>query len=390
MKIKRIETFSTRDVGLVRVTTDSGHEGWGQVSTYHSDITCTILHRQVAPWVLGRDVAALDELGDLFDHVFEKEHKFPGSYMCRAVCGVDTALWDLHGKLQGRSVCELLGGTPRPLRVYASSMKRDITPADEADRFLRLRERHGYDAFKFRVGAECGRNRDEWPGRSEEIVRTVRTALGDDVDLLVDGNSCYRPETAIELGQVLQEYGICHFEEPCPYWEYEWTRQVTDALALDVTGGEQDNNLALWKYMIDNDTVDIYQPDVCYMGGIERTMRVVKMAQQAGKTITPHTANLSLVTIFTLHLMGAIENAGPYVEFAIEGPDYYPWQYDIYRDFPVAKDGKVQVPQEPGWGVEINPDWLERSNYQASEADAAACRQPKLEPMPGRDSIGNS
>jgi len=390
MKIKRIETFSTRDVGLVRVTTDSGHEGWGQVSTYHSDITCTILHRQVAPWVLGRDVAALDELGDLFDHVFEKEHKFPGSYMCRAVCGVDTALWDLHGKLQGRSVCELLGGTPRPLRVYASSMKRDITPADEADRFLRLRERHGYDAFKFRVGAECGRNRDEWPGRSEEIVRTVRTALGDDVDLLVDGNSCYRPETAIELGQVLQEYGICHFEEPCPYWEYEWTKQVTDALALDVTGGEQDNNLALWKYMIDNDTVDIYQPDVCYMGGIERTMRVVKMAQQAGKTITPHTANLSLVTIFTLHLMGAIENAGPYVEFAIEGPDYYPWQYDIYRDFPVAKDGKVQVPQEPGWGVEINPDWLERSNYQASEADAAACRQPKLEPMPGRDSIGNS
>ena len=382
MKIKRIETFSTRDVGLVRVTTDSGHEGWGQVSTYHSDITCTILHRQVAPWVLGRDVAELDELGDLFDHVFEKEHKFPGSYMCRAVCGVDTALWDLHGKLQGRSVCELLGGTPRPLRVYASSMKRDITPRDEADRFLRLRERHGYDAFKFRVGAECGRNRDEWPGRSEEIVKTVRAALGDDVDLLVDGNSCYRPETAIELGQVLQEYGICHFEEPCPYWEYEWTKQVTDALALDVTGGEQDNNLALWKYMIDNDTVDIYQPDVCYMGGIERTMRVVKMAQQAGKTITPHTANLSLVTIFTLHLMGAIENAGPYVEFAIEGPDYYPWQYDIYRDFPIAKDGKVQIPQEPGWGVEINPDWLERSSHQVSEADDAAFRKPKLVPMP--------
>jgi L-alanine-DL-glutamate epimerase-like enolase superfamily enzyme len=157
---------------------------------------------------------------------------------------------------------------------------------------------------------------------------------------------------------------------------------VTDALALDVTGGEQDNNLALWKYMIDNDTVDIYQPDVCYMGGIERTMRVVKMAQQAGKTITPHTANLSLVTIFTLHLMGAIENAGPYVEFAIEGPDYYPWQYDIYRDFPVAKDGKVQVPQEPGWGVEINPDWLERSSHQVSEADDAAFRKPKLVPMP--------
>jgi len=382
MKIKSIETFCTTDVGLVRVTTDSGHRGWGQVSTYHSDITSTILHRQVAPWILGREVSDLSQLGDLFDHVFEKEHKFPGSYICRAVCGVDTALWDLHGKIQEKTVCELLGGTPRPMRVYASSMKRDITPQDEADRFMRLREEHGYDAFKFRVGAECGRNRDEWPGRSEEIIKTIRQSLGDDVDLLVDGNSCFRPETAIELGQTLAEYDVCHFEEPCPYWEYEWTRQVTEALPMDVTGGEQDNNLALWKHMIDNDTVNIYQPDVCYMGGIERIMRVVNMAADAGKTITPHTANLSLVTIFTLHLMGAIKNAGPYVEFSIEGPDYYPWQYDLYRDFPIAKDGKVAIPQAPGWGVDINEPWLEQSSYQISEADESSYRQPKLEPMP--------
>jgi len=383
MKIKSIETFCTPAVGLVQVTTDSGHQGWGQVSTYHSDITCTILHRQVAPWVLGRDVSELALLGDLFDHVFEKEHKFPGSYMCRAVCGVDTALWDLHGKLQGKSVCELLGGTPRPLRVYASSMKRDISARDEAERFARLRDEHGYDAFKFRVGAECGRNRDEWPGRSEEIIKTVRQVLGDDVDLLVDGNSCFLPETAIELGQVLVDNGICHFEEPCPYWEYEWTKQVTDALSIDVTGGEQDNNLALWQYMIDNDTVDVYQPDICYMGGIERTMRVVNMAAAAGKIITPHTANLSLVTIFTLHLMGAIENAGPYVEFSIEGADYYPWQYGIYEDFPIANNGKVQIPEGPGWGITVNESWLEKSSYQLSMADAADYRKPKLIPMPG-------
>jgi len=381
VKIKSIESFSTTDVGLVRVTTDTGHQGWGQVSTYHSDITATILHRQVAPWVLGRDVSELSELGDLFDFVYEKEHKFPGSYLCRAVCGVDTALWDLHGKIEQKSVCELLGGKPRPIRVYASSMSRDITPQGEADRFNRLRDEHGYDAFKFRIGAECGRNQDQWSGRSEKIIKTVRRQLGDNVDLLVDGNSCFLPETAIELGQVLVDNGICHFEEPCPYWEYEWTKQVTDALPIDVAGGEQDNNLAMWKYMIDNDTVDVYQPDICYMGGIERTMRVVKLAADAGKIITPHTANLSLVTIFTLHLMGAIENAGPYVEFSIEGADYYPWQYGIYDDFPIAKDGKVQIPEGPGWGVDINQSWLEQSNYQISEADDASYRLPKLVPM---------
>ncbi len=181
MKIKSIETFSTRDVGLVRVRTDDGAEGWGQVSTYHSDIASLVLHRQVAVHALGADVSDLAGLSGLIGRIYEKEYKFPGSYMCRALGGLDTALWDLHGKIQGKSVCELLGGTPRPIRVYASSMKRDITPRAEADRFLRLRDAHGYDAFKFRVGAECGHNQDEWPGRTEEIVPTIRAALGDEV-----------------------------------------------------------------------------------------------------------------------------------------------------------------------------------------------------------------
>ena len=101
MKIQRIETFCNPAVGFVRVTTDDGAQGWGQVSPYQADITCTILHRQVAPWALGRD--ALD-LEDLVDYVFEREHKFPGSTLYRAIGGVETALWDMRGKLEGRSV----------------------------------------------------------------------------------------------------------------------------------------------------------------------------------------------------------------------------------------------------------------------------------------------
>ncbi|MDH3691920.1 MAG: mandelate racemase/muconate lactonizing enzyme family protein [Gammaproteobacteria bacterium] len=367
MKIKRIETFSTKDVGLVRLTSDDGARGWGQVSTYHSDVSALVLHRQVAVHALGQDISDLSKLGDLLDWIYEKEHKFPGSYMCRALGGLDTAIWDMHGKLQGKTVCELLGGTPRALRVYASSMRRDITPEDEADRFLRLRDTHGYDAFKFRVGAECGRNQDEWPGRTQKIIPTIRKELGDEVVLLVDANSCYQPDTAIDVGRILMDNGICHYEEPCPYWKPNWTKRVTDALPIDVTGGEQDNNLALWRYMIDARVVDVVQPDVCYMGGIERTLRVVKMAGDAGLPCTPHAANLSLVTIFTLHLMGAIQNAGPYVEFSIEQEDYYPWQYGVYSELPIARDGKVQIPEGPGWGIEINPDWLEKAEYQTSE-----------------------
>ena len=367
MKIKSIETFCNEHVGFVRVTSESGAAGWGQVSTYNADITAKVMHRQVAPWSLGADI---DDLDDLLDVITEREHKFPGSYLRRAMAGLDTAIWDLRGKLAGKPVVELLGGSPQKLRAYASSMKRDITQEDEVRRFQRLRDEKGFDAFKFRVAAECGRDVDEWPGRTEAIIPAIRNGLGSSATLLVDANSGFSPVRAIEVGRMLEDHGVSHFEEPCPYWELEQTKQVTDALAIDVTGGEQDCDLPTWRHMIEMRAVDILQPDVCYLGGIARTMRVVKMAEAAGLPITPHCANLSMVTLFTMHLLGAIPNAGKYLEFSIEGPDYYPWQEGLFKKSPFEiEDGKATIPAEPGWGVEIAPSWLEKSSYQISERD---------------------
>jgi len=365
MKIKRIETFTIPEVGFVRVTAEDGAQGWGQVSTYNSDITSTVLHRQVAPWMLGKDTTDLD---DLLDLVTEREHKYPGSYLRRAMAGVDTAIWDLRGKQAGKPVAALLGGSAGTLRAYASSMKRDITPKDEATRLKALRDRDGFDAFKVRAGSEVGRNKDEWPGRTEEIIPTMRRELGADVALLIDANSCYSPDRAIEVGHILQDNGFSHYEEPCPYWEFEQTKQVRDALDIDITGGEQDCDLPTWKRMIDGRVVDIAQPDILYLGGICRTLRVVQMANDIGMKITPHCANLSMVTLFTMHLLRAIPNAGKYLEFSIEGPDYYPWQYDLSTHDPYAiTDGKATVTDAPGWGVEIRPEWLAKARYQKSE-----------------------
>ncbi len=367
MKITRIETFDTKYVGFVRITAEDGSIGWGQVSTYNSDITCQVLHRQVARWVLNRDTRDLD---DLLDLVTEREHKFPGSYLRRAMAGFDTAIWDLRGRQAGKSVAELLGGTPGPIRAYASSMKRDITPADEADRMKRLRDLHGFDAFKVRAGAEVGRNRDEWPGRTEEVIATMHREMGDTATLLIDANSCYSPDRAIEIGRMLEQNGFSHFEEPCPYWELEQTKQVTDTLNIDVSGGEQDCDLTIWKRMIDMRAVDIVQPDILYLGGIARTLRVARMAQAANLPVTPHCANLSLVTLFTMHLLRAIPNAGKYLEFSIEGADYYPWQEGLFTTDPYRiDDGQAIVTGAPGWGIEVSPDWLARARYSVSNAD---------------------
>ena len=352
----------------MRVTAEDGSIGWGQLSTYNANITALVFHRQVAPWAVGREAF---DIAALVDAIPQREHKFPGSYLYRAIAGLDTALWDWRGRREGKPVAALLGGGAGRVLAYASSMRRDITPEEEAERMLRLRGRYGFQAFKFRVGSECGHDHDEWPGRTEAIVPALRQRLGSGATLLVDANSCYSPGRAIEVGRMLEDYGIVHFEEPCPYWELEQTRQVTEALTIDVAGGEQDWDMQHWKRMVAMRAVDVIQPDVLYVGGMLRALRVAALGAAAGLTCTPHSANLSLVTLFTMHLLRAIPNAGPYLEFSIEGADYYPWQAGLLdRDPYAVTDGQVVVTDEPGWGAEPDAAWLAKSVREVSEAAA--------------------
>jgi len=353
-KIKSVETFTSGNISICRVRTDYGAEGYGQLSPFDADISAMILHRKIASHALGKDPADIDAIVDL---CIEQNYKFPWSFVCRALTGLDTAIWDLLGKRAQKSVCELLGGKPRPIPAYGSSMRRDITPEDEAARLVRLRDTQGFLAFKIRIGKVCGHDQDQWPGRTEKLVPTVRKAIGDEVSLLVDGNSCYTPPRAIEVGkQILEPNNVCHFEEPCPYWELEWTAAVAAALKVPVAGGEQDNDLAQWRRMIKMHAVDIVQPDLCYIGGLTRALRAAAMAAKADMPCVPHSANLSMVTVFTLHTLGAIPNAGPHMEFSIEPTE---WTKGLYEPELKVVDGKVRIPDGPGWGVTINPKWLD-------------------------------
>jgi len=363
--ITKVESWTRGAYGFVRVTTADGREGWGQLSSFEPDITATVLHRQVARHVLGSDPARID---DLVDRVIDANMKFPWSYICRALAGVDTALWDLYGKIQGKPVCALLGGRTDPFPVYGSSMRRDITPAAEAARLVRLRDERGFRAFKVRVGTATGHDRDAAPGRTEKLIPTIRKAVGDDVRLLADGNSCYTPPRAIEVGRLMEDHGYFFFEEPCPYWELEWTAEVAAALKMNVAGGEQDNDLAQWRRMIRLNAVDILQPDLCYVGGFTRAWRVAKLGQPAGKPVVPHSSHLAPITLFSLHFLAAAPNAGPFVEFSIE-EDANAGEA-LYSPALQVVDGRVKIPDEPGWGIRINPAWLEQAAHQISERPA--------------------
>lgn len=364
--ITSIETYVRGAIGVVRLRTADGREGWGQVAPYETGVTVDILHRLIAPHVLGKDPADLEAL---IDRAIEANYKYPWSFVCRAACGVDTAIWDLAGRVTGRSVASMLGATRGDLPVYGSSMRRDISPADEAARLARLRDSHGYRAFKIRVGREVGRDGDAAPGRTEAIIPSVRKAVGGDVELFADANSCYTPPKAIEVGRRLEDAGYTMFEEPCPFWEIEWTAEVAAALRMPVSGGEQDNDLAQWRRMIAMNAVDVTQPDICYVGGFTRGLRVARLAASAGKPVVPHSANISLVEVFSVHLMAASPNAGSFLEHTIEDDaGVNRLAAAMYEPQLVVRDGRVRVPDGPGWGVHIAPAWLEQAQRRVSEA----------------------
>ena len=363
LTVKSIETFRRDQLGLVRITASDGSTGWGQMAPYEPDISAEVLHRLIARIVIGRDISDIDAINDA---VIDAQLKFPWSFLCRALAGVDTALWDLYGQITGKPVAVLLGGSVRPLPAYGSSMRRDISPVDEATRLARLRDEVGCKAFKIRLGTPGGRNRDAAPGRSEAIIPAVRKAVGPAIELHADANSCYTPDVAIPMGRRLEDSGYAAFEEPCPYWELEWTQEVTRALSMDVQGGEQDNDMAQWRRMITMRAVDIVQPDICYTGGLTRAWRVAKMAEAAGLVTKPHAANVSLVTVFTMHMLAALPKAGE-VEFSIEADAAITKLARAMFD-PVLemKEGLAVMPDGPGWGVRIKPEWLATAERRVS------------------------
>lgn len=366
MKINSIQTFRVNaNLALVRVRTDEGHQGWGQTSPYLVDQSVPALHDQIAPWFLGEDPW---DVAARVDACVRAEYKFYGSVLFRALCGVETAIWDLLGKSVGRPVYQLLGGTVRTrIGVYGSSMRRDISPEDEAERLQDLVQAGTFDGFKIRIGSVMGQDVDAAPGRTESIIARTREVLGDAVTLRADANSCYTPAEAIRIGRILEQHGFYHFEEPCPYPQLESTGAVAAALDIPVAGGEQDFMLEQFHRMINNRVVDIVQPDIGYIGGMTRARKVALMAEAAGIPCTPHCANTSLLQIFTLHLAACSPSIHQYQEWSIED---VPWVRDLYHPLPEVKASHVELGTEPGWGVTINEDLLAGCETRTSDLTA--------------------
>ncbi|KIF67847.1 mandelate racemase/muconate lactonizing protein [Streptomyces sp. AcH 505] len=361
MRITGVETLLRGPLALVRVRTDEGLEGIGQCAPYEAANTVRVLHSMVAPLFLGRDPWDVEALADT---CLRTHYKFPSSFLHRALAGVETALWDILGKAAGRPVSKLLGGHARDtVPMYASSMRRDISPEAEAERLASFVAGQGFRAVKIRVGEAMGRDTDAAPGRTERIVPLTRQVLGDGVDLSADANGGFSVGRAIRVGRMLEEYGYFHYEEPVPFAEIEQSARVAAALDIPVSGGEQDLSIPQFNRMIGGGAVDIVQPDIGYIGGVSRARKVAVLAEAAGIPCTPHCANDSLLQVFSLHLAVAMPSCSQYQEWSVETT---PWSEGVYEPMLRVTDGQVAAPTAPGWGVELVPSFVREAVSETS------------------------
>ena len=339
---------------LVRARTKDGAEGYSVANSMHMIHTYPIFLNRVAPFFKGKDARQLEPLlWELYRH--DDNYKYQGLALWVCTAAAEFAVLDLLGKVSGRSVADLFGGLKRAeIDVYRASGTRGNTPEQEVADLKKIVAESGARALKFRLGGRMSRNADVPPDRTVRLIPMVREAFGPGMTLYADSNSSYDVPEAIRVGRIMEEYDYAFYEEPCRFDHLEETKAVADALRIPIAWGEQEFSEEGFLWMIAHRGVEIVQPDLHYHGGFIRSMRVARMAHEAGLLCTPHMSGSGLGYLDAAYFAACIPNPVPFTEY--KGSAAVPVSSDT-SPLKVA-DGRVKIPTGPGFGVTIDPTYL--------------------------------
>jgi L-alanine-DL-glutamate epimerase-like enolase superfamily enzyme len=203
------------------------------------------------------------------------------------------------------------------------------------------------------------------PGRTDKLIPLVRKVFGDKMVIHADANSSYDPPKAIEVGKMLEAVGSIHYEEPCPFDNFDATRKVTETLKIPIALGEQESSQWRFQYCIRERVADIVQPDLYYYGGMIRSRRVARMAEQANMATTVHLSG-GFGFVYSLHFASCTPKIGPWQEYK-KGVETFGKWFD-----PPLKivDGEITVPKGPGVGIADPKEILKDAVVVKSEAPA--------------------
>ena len=268
---------------------------------------------------------------------------------------LEAALWDIVGKVAGLPVATLFGGAASKLPAYASfgelKSPRDRAKAAEAAKKL------GFKAAKIRI------SRDDL-ATGIEAVRATRKEVGDDFEIMVDMNQMWRMsgdiDPALSLAMVhkvakeLAALGVLWIEEPLPQVDIEGIKRVRSQVGIQISGGEMVRSMPELAHLIDQDTFDIYQPDVVLAVGMLRARQVAEAAALKHRMFTPHSWTNGLGVLANLHVSAGV-GGGPYFEFPFDPPGWTIERRDFFmKPLMIDKEGYLEVPNAPGLGAEID------------------------------------
>ncbi len=368
MKITRVEAIylrqpqvrklcdSGQDALIVRVETDAGITGLGEVDSNPlaakgaiegpmSHTTATGL----AQVVIGEDPFETEKIW----YTMYRANIYGGrrGVGLHAMSGIDLALWDIKGKALGLPVWKLLGGGfQQKVRCYASALF-GATPKETGE-LARRYGQQGFSAVKF-----------GWDpmGQDEKtdiaLVREARKGLGEDADLLIDAGCVWDARTAIQRARAFSQSNIFWLEEPLRPDDYIGYRKLTQSTEVRIAAGEEESNRSSFLDLMDRGGIDVAQVDLTRCGGFTEAMKIASLAWDRGLPVANHGFTTYINVAAALHWLASIPNALICEFVAEEGTTLREF---VTRQKFRAQDGYLNVPQEPGLGVELDEKAIEK------------------------------
>lgn len=356
MKITDVQCLILdNDYPFVWIHTDEGITGIGECFRRQPTVIKTLIDDLLKPALVGKDPT---DTAVRFQDMAKAGSglELGGAIWC-AIAGLDIAMWDIKGKAVGQPIWKLLGGKTRDkIHMYASSMKRDLTPLEEAKRAVSLVEQ-GYDTYKLHSAVPGAI--DHPADQTIATVTEVRKAVGDNVDILVDVNGAYSVHHAIEIGKALENLGVFHFEEPRPHYDLEGLAAVADALTIPIASGEMIYTHYDYRDLILKGKVDIIQPDIVKAPGFTEFQKIATLCSAFGKPITVHNTQPSISTVAHLHFCAAYPIVPYAQEYNIEHISVRD-EFNILAEPLQVKNGYLDVPNGPGLGIELDMDAVKK------------------------------
>jgi galactonate dehydratase len=355
LKITDIKTFLVgaggRNYCFVKVETDQGIHGIGEAYSAGPDEATVATIHDFKSWLIGQDPRNVEHLWSMMYNFT----RFPGGLVVNsAMSGIEHALWDIAGKAAGLPVYMLLGGKVRDrIRLYQSAGGGE--PQQVAERAKQLVEKYGYTAIKMQPHPPSGNKLlyNQVTRAAGQRVKAVREALGPDVDIGVDVHAkFFEVSRAARVAREIEPYNPMWLEEPIRPENVDAMAKLSDRVNIPLASGECNYTKYEFQKILAAQALDVIQPDICCCGGVLEMKKIAAMAEAYYVMVAPHNPMGPLATTVNVHFAASTPNF-----FILEyHPDDTAPRKDLLKEPLMVKNGYIELPTKPGYGVELNEE----------------------------------